>query len=82
MQRLETMDRVPRSTAACLTAQALNIGYAPVTKPGAVALERGRLSHVAQNYLSAETYALANAPLIEEQAKIGFAQIRRVSFLR
>ncbi|MEU4575145.1 hypothetical protein [Nonomuraea sp. NPDC023979] len=27
------------------------------------ALERDRLSHVAQNYLSAETFSLANAPL-------------------
>lgn len=61
------------SVAACLTAQALNIGYAPVVKPGTVALERGRLSHVAQNYLSAETYALANGPLIDEQAGIEFA---------
>jgi hypothetical protein len=61
------------SVAACLTAQALNIGYAPVIKPGTPTLERGRLSHVAQNYLSAETYTLANAPLIDEQAGIGFA---------
>jgi hypothetical protein len=36
------------SVAACLTSQALNIGYAPVTKPGTTALERARLSHVAQ----------------------------------
>ncbi|MEU7748079.1 Tn3 family transposase [Nonomuraea sp. NPDC049158] len=62
------------SVAACLTAQALNIGYAPVVKAGTPALERGRLSHVVQNYLSAETYTLANAPLIDEQGKIGFAQ--------
>lgn len=58
------------SVAACLTAQALNIGYAPVIRTGTAALERARLSHVAQNYLSAETFSLANAPLIEEQAKI------------
>lgn len=62
------------SVAACLTASALNIGYAPVVKAGTAALERARLSHVAQNYLSAETFSLANAPLIEEQAKIGFAR--------
>ncbi|MGW6501358.1 Tn3 family transposase [Nonomuraea angiospora] len=62
------------SVAACLTAQALNIGYAPVVKAGTPALERGRLSHVVQNYLSAETYTLANGPLIDEQGKIGFAQ--------
>jgi hypothetical protein len=62
------------SVAACLTAQALNIGYAPVVKTGTPALERGRLSHVAQNYLSAETYTLANGPLIDEQGQLGFAQ--------
>jgi TnpA family transposase len=44
------------SVAACLTASALNIGYAPVIKAGT------------------ETFSLANAPLIEEQAKIGFAR--------
>ncbi|GLY76063.1 transposase [Actinoallomurus iriomotensis] len=63
------------SVAACLTASALNIGYAPVTKSGTAALERARLSHVMQNYLSAETFAAANAPLIDTQAKIGFAQM-------
>ena len=62
------------SVAACLTASALNIGFGPVVKKGVEALERGRLSHVAQTYLSAETFSLANAPLIAEQAKIPFAQ--------
>lgn len=62
------------SVAACLTAQALNIGYAPVVKAGTPALERGRLSHVAQNYLSADTHTPANGPLIDEQGQIGFAQ--------
>ncbi|MFG2246377.1 Tn3 family transposase [Spirillospora sp. NPDC048823] len=62
------------SVAACLISQALNIGYAPVTKPGTAALERARLSHVAQNYLSAETFSAANAPLIDAQASIGFAR--------
>jgi hypothetical protein len=32
---------------------------------GIAALARDRLSHVDQNYLRAETYAAANAPLIE-----------------
>ncbi|WP_202126077.1 Tn3 family transposase [Actinomadura physcomitrii] len=63
------------SVAACLTASALNIGYAPVTKSGTAALERARLSHVTQNYLSAETFSAANAPLIDTQAQIGFAQM-------
>lgn len=63
------------SVAACLTASALNIGYAPVIKSGTAVLERARLSHVMQNYLSAETFAAANAPLIDAQAGIGFAQV-------
>ncbi|TDD32737.1 hypothetical protein E1287_21810 [Actinomadura sp. KC06] len=54
--------RLDVSVAACQTSQALNIGYAQVTKPGIAALERPRLSHVAQNYLSAETFSTANAP--------------------
>jgi TnpA family transposase len=45
-----------------------------VVKAGTAELERARLSHVAQNHPSAETFSLANAPLIEEQAKIGFAR--------
>ena len=62
------------SIAACLTSQALNIGYTPVAKQGVAALERARLSHVTQTYLRAETYAAANAPLIAKQAEIPFAQ--------
>jgi TnpA family transposase len=62
------------SIAACLTSQALNIGYTPVAKQGVEALERARLSHVAQTYLRAETYSAANAPLIDKQAEIPFAQ--------
>jgi Tn3 transposase DDE domain len=41
------------SVAACLTAQALNIGYAPVAKRGVPALEPDRLAHVSRAYLSA-----------------------------
>jgi TnpA family transposase len=62
------------SVAACLTASALNIGYAPVAKQGVEALERARLSHVTQTYLRTETYSAANAPLIAKQAEIPFAQ--------
>lgn len=62
------------SIAACLTAQALNIGYAPIVKKGVEALERDRISHVNQNYLGAETYSPANRWLIEAQAGIPFAQ--------
>jgi Tn3 transposase DDE domain len=62
------------SVAACLTAQALNIGYAPVAKRGVPALEPDRLAHVSGAYLSAETFSLANAPLIDAQAGIPFAR--------
>ena len=53
--------------AAALTAHALNIGYTPVISPGVPALTRARISHVDQHYLRADTYAAANAPLIEAQ---------------
>ena len=56
------------SVAACLTAQALNIGYAPVAKRGVTALEPDRLAHVSGTYMSAETFSLANAPLIDARS--------------
>ena len=58
------LDDLHVSVAACLTAQALNIGYSPVAKRGAPALEHARLAHVAGAYLSAEAFSTANAPLI------------------
>ncbi|MGH3631794.1 MAG: Tn3 family transposase, partial [Sciscionella sp.] len=58
--------------AAALTGQALNIGYGPIAKSGQ--FSRARISHVAQNYLRAETYAQANASLVETQAGIDLAQ--------
>ncbi|MFN2506942.1 MAG: Tn3 family transposase, partial [Acidimicrobiales bacterium] len=60
--------------AAALTAQALNVGYAPVISPGVPALTRARISHVDQTYLRAENYAAANGPLVEAQADIALAQ--------
>jgi TnpA family transposase len=60
--------------AACLTSHALNIGYGPVVKKGAEALERDRIGHVDLNYLRPETYAAANSPLIGRQATIALAQ--------
>ena len=48
------------TVAACLVAQALNIGYEPIVARGVQALERDRVSHVNQNYLGTEAYALAN----------------------
>ena len=59
---------------AGLTAHALNVGFTPVITPGVAALRRHRISHVDQNYLRAETYAAANAPLITARADIALAQ--------
>jgi hypothetical protein len=43
----------------------MNVGFAPVTTPGAEALTRDRLHHVDQNYVRFETMAAANVPLDE-----------------
>jgi hypothetical protein len=64
--------------AACLTAHALNIGFDPIVKEGVPALERGRVSHVDQNYMRAETYTAANPRLVERQAGIPLARRPRV----
>src|SRR5450755_1362658 len=69
--RLEDLDV---SIAACLSAHAMNIDFTELVKRGVPALERGRLSHVNQNYLGAETYVLANPYLVEHQAGIPYAQ--------
>ena len=61
--------------AAVLIAQGCNLGFAPVLKPGHPALNRDRLSHVAQNYLRADTLTAANARLITAQAGIDVAQL-------
>ena len=68
------LDDLAVSVAAALTAHALNVGFTPVITPGVAALTRHRISHVDQNYLRAETYAAANAPLIADQADIALAQ--------
>ncbi|MGB6162286.1 MAG: DUF4158 domain-containing protein [Pseudonocardiaceae bacterium] len=68
------LDDLGLSIAACLAVSAMNLDHTAVIKKGVPALERGRLSHVAQNYLGVEAYAWANAPLIEAQAEIGFAR--------
>lgn len=62
------------SLAALLIAEGCNVGLVPVTDPGQEALTRGRLSHVDQNYVRAETPAAANAALIEAQGKVPIAQ--------
>ena len=56
------LDDLHISVAACLTAHALNIGYAPVAKRGAPALEPARLAHVAGAYLSAEALLEGQRP--------------------
>ncbi len=60
--------------AACLSAHAMNIGFDPVVKRGVAALERGRISHVDQNYMGSETYQAANPFLVDGQAGIPLAQ--------
>jgi TnpA family transposase len=62
------------SLCAELVAQACNLGYEPVVRPGVAALTRGRLSWVAQNYVRGETIAAANARLVDHQATIALAQ--------
>jgi TnpA family transposase len=69
------MDGLPVSVAALLVAEACNVGLTPVTDPNNPALTRGRLSHVDQNYLRADTHAAANARLVDAQASIGVAQL-------
>ncbi len=53
------------SVAALLTAYSLNVGLPPVIDPDIAALTRGRLAHVDQHYLRPDTYAAANAVLID-----------------
>lgn len=61
--------------AAVLTAQALNVGWGPVTSPGVPALTRSRISHVYQNYVRPECHSAANAALIDGQAGIPTAML-------
>jgi TnpA family transposase len=64
------MHDLPRSLVALLVAEACNVGLVPVIKDGDEALTRGRLSHVDQNYVRADTHVAANAILIEAQRSI------------
>jgi TnpA family transposase len=61
--------------AAILTASALNVGWKPVVTAGMAALTRSRISHVYQNYVRADCHAVANACLIEGQARIATAAL-------
>jgi TnpA family transposase len=69
------MSDLPVSVAALLIAEACNVGLVPVIDPDIEALTRGRLSHVDQNYLRADTHAAANALLIAAQAQVPIAQL-------
>jgi hypothetical protein len=60
--------------AALLLAEACNVGLTPVIDSNIEALTRGRLSHVDQNYLRADTHAAANVRLIVAQATVPIAQ--------
>lgn len=62
------------TVAACLTGQALNIGYGPIATKGELALERRGMGHVDATYLRAANYTAANPYLVAKQAGIGFAQ--------
>jgi Tn3 transposase DDE domain-containing protein len=56
-----------KTSLVALLAEACNIGYTPVIDPDDEALTRGRLVHVDQYYLRADTIAAAIAALIEAQ---------------
>ncbi|MBT2552313.1 Tn3 family transposase [Arthrobacter sp. ISL-5] len=68
------MGQLGVSVAAILVAEACNVGLTPVVKDGHPALTRGRLSHVDQNYVRADTLRAANSRLIEAQSDLGLAQ--------
>ncbi|WP_192580527.1 Tn3 family transposase [Micromonospora sp. ALFpr18c] len=70
-----SMDQLPVTVAALLVADACNVGLVPVTRPGDPALSRDRLSHVDQNYVRADTHAVANARLVDYQARIGITDL-------
>ncbi len=68
------MDDLATTVVALLVAEACNIGLTPVINSNYEALRRGRLAHVDQFYLRADTIAAANALLIAAQARVPLAQ--------
>ena len=64
------MENLKTALVVLLVAEACNIGYTPVIDPDDEALTRGRLVHVDQYYLRADTIAAANAALIEAQGRV------------
>src|SRR5262249_3892600 len=71
------IEDLPASIAAVLVAEACNIGFRPVMKPGVPALRRDRLSHVDQRYVRSDTIAAANTRLLDAQARIELASVGR-----
>lgn len=69
------MDQLPVTVAALLVADACNVGLTPVIHAGNTALTRDRLSHVDQNYIRADTHAVANARLVDYQSRIGITEL-------
>ncbi len=65
---------LPISLCAVLLAEACNIGLEPVVRSDVVALTRGRLNWVQQNYIRAETLTRANANLVDTQSTLALAQ--------
>lgn len=63
------------SVCAVLVAEACNIGLDPVVSPCRPALERDRLTWVAQNYFRAETLTTSNAALVAYHAELPLAQL-------
>jgi len=62
------------SICAILMAEACNIGIEPLVNQNNPALTRNRLSHVQQNYISAEGLIAANANLVDYQTKLPLAK--------
>jgi len=68
------MDQLDVSVAAILVAEACNVGLTPVVKDGHPALTRGRLAHVDQHYVRADTLRWANSRLVQAQSALGLAK--------
>ena len=64
------------STSVCATlmAEACNIGWRPLQKPGNKAFSSARLSWIQQNYIRTETLTEANARLVDYQKTLDLAQ--------
>ncbi len=75
------MGQLGVSVAAILVAEACNVGLTPVAKDGHPALTRGRLAHVDQHYVRADTLHAANSRLVQAQSALGLAQRRGAGLL-